>query len=82
MRFRAVIEMSFPYADPCDPTDYDKLILQCKQALENSPVFNCKSVSIREACTIGEEDDYADWRYHRGTYDASVPGIGRIEGAE
>jgi hypothetical protein len=84
VRFRAVVEMSFPDADPWDPTDYDKLIDQWKAALEKNPLFNCKDVSIREIRTIGEGDDYEDWRNQRGAYDVSGwgPGTGRIEGTK
>jgi len=64
VRFRAVIEMSFPDADPWDPTDYDSLIERWRKSLEESSVFNCKDVVIREILTIGgPEDDYERWRH-------------------
>jgi hypothetical protein len=70
VRFRAVIEMSFPDADPWDPTDYEKLIEQWKEAPEKSSLFNSKTVLIREVLTIAEEeDDYEDWRNRRGRYE-------------
>ena len=64
MRFRAIIEMSFPDADRLDPTDYDRLIGEWRKALEESPRFNCKDVVITEILTIGEESehDYEKWR--------------------
>jgi hypothetical protein len=59
VRFRAVIEMSFPNADPWDPTDYDNVIEQWRKSLEENPTFNCKDVVIREILTIGGlKDDY------------------------
>jgi hypothetical protein len=63
VRFRAVIEMSFPDANPSDPTDYDKLIEQWRRSMEDSPLFNCKDVVIREIGTTGPEDDYEKWRH-------------------
>ena len=84
VRFRAVIEMSFPDADPRNPMNYDQLIAQWKSALESNPLFNCKDVLIKEIGTFGE-DDYDDWRNHKGSYDVSrwgPEGIGRIRGAK
>jgi hypothetical protein len=63
VRFRAVIEMSFPDADPWDPADYDSMIEQWRKSLEENPMFNCKDVVIREILTIGPKDDYEKWRY-------------------
>jgi hypothetical protein len=62
VRFRAVVEMSFPDADPWDPSDYDKLIEQWRRSLEDGPSFKCRDVVIREILTIGETDDYESWR--------------------
>jgi hypothetical protein len=62
--FRAVIEMSFPNADPWDPTDYGNVIEQWRKSLEENPAFNCKDVVIREILTIGGlKDDYEEWRH-------------------
>ena len=64
MRFRAIIEMSFPSADPWDPTDYESVIEQWRKSLEENPAFNCKDVVIREILTIGgPEEDYEKWRH-------------------
>lgn len=65
VRFRAVIEMSFPDADPWDPTDYERVIEQWRKSLEENPTFNCKDVVIREILTVGPEDEkeYEKWRY-------------------
>ncbi len=69
VRFRAVIEMSFPDADPWDPTDYDSLIELWRRSLEDSTLFNCKDVVIREILTIGgTEDDYGTWRHQDLSY--------------
>jgi len=62
VRFRIVLELIFPDADPWDPSDYDKLLEQMKIALESAPNVNCKEVKIREATTIGSDDNYEDWR--------------------
>ncbi len=84
VHFRVVIEMSFPDADPWDPTDYDQLFVQWKDAMEHNLTFNCKDVSIREITTIGKRDDYEDWRHGRGEYDLSArarrEGIRQIRG--
>jgi hypothetical protein len=45
VRFRAVIEMSFPDADPWDPTDYGSLIEQWRKSLEESPTFKIAKMS-------------------------------------
>jgi hypothetical protein len=64
VRFRAVIEMSFPDADPWDPTDYGSVIEQWRKSLEENTTFNCKDVVIREILTVGgPKDDYEEWRY-------------------
>jgi hypothetical protein len=64
VRFRAVIEMTFLDADPWDPSDYDKLIEEWRKSVEDSPLFKCKEVVIKEILTIGEsDDDYESWRH-------------------
>jgi len=70
-RFRIVLEASFPDAD-VDPTGYADLIARWEKSLESNPVFPCKDVKVRETSTIGDVDDYTDWRYHRGEYDVST----------
>jgi hypothetical protein len=82
VRFRAIIEMSFPDADPWDPADYGELIEQWRKSLENSTLFNCKDVLIRQITAIGDggEDDYQDWRFRKGRYDISSHGTGGIKG--
>ena len=69
VRFRAIVEMSFPDADRLDPTDYDQLMEQWRKAIEDSPIFNCKDVVIAEFLTIGDphddgyQKDYEKWRH-------------------
>jgi hypothetical protein len=64
VRFRAVIEMSFPNADRWDPTDYDSVIEKWRKSLEENPTFMCKDVVIWEILAIGgQEDDYETWRH-------------------
>ena len=85
VRFRAIIEMSFPDADRYDPTDYERLMEQWRKALENSAVFNCKDVVIREFLTIGGPEDgdyskeYVKWRHQDLSH--VRPGI-RITGSD
>ena len=82
-RFRIVLEGPFPDADPWDPSDYQNLIDRWKQSLENNQVVPCKDVRIKEILTIGNGDDFDDWRYHRGAYDVSTwprKGLGMISG--
>jgi hypothetical protein len=62
VRFRVVVELTLPDADPWDPSDYDQFLEQVKEALESAPTVNCKHVLIREAVTIGPQDNYDDWR--------------------
>ena len=62
VRFRVVLKLIFPDADPWDPSDYDKPLEEMKTALESAPNVNCKEVMIREATTIGDDDNYEDWR--------------------
>ena len=45
VRFRAVIEMSFPDADPWDPTDYDSVIEQWRKSFEENPASIAKMSS-------------------------------------
>jgi hypothetical protein len=50
--------------------------------VENNPLVNCKDVAIKEILTIGNVDDYEDWRHSQGEYDTSTrgQGTGRING--
>ena len=57
VRFRAIVEMSFPDADRLDPTDFYELMEQWRKAIEDSPIFNCKDVVITEFLTIGDPHD-------------------------
>jgi hypothetical protein len=70
-RFRIVLEASFEDLDPCDPSGYSEMLSRWAESLGRNPVFGCKDVRTRELMTIGDKDDYSDWRYHRGIYDAS-----------
>jgi hypothetical protein len=69
VRFRAIVEMSFPDADRLDPIDGYQLMEQWRKAIEDSPIFNCKDVVIREFLTIGDphddnyRKDYEKWRH-------------------
>ena len=40
----------------------DKPLEQMKTALESAPNVDCKEVMIREATTIGDDDNYEEWR--------------------
>ena len=71
-RFRVVLELSFPGADPLDPSGYQDLLAKWKKLLEENQEIPCQNVHLREALTIGNVDDYDDWRFSRGDYDAST----------
>ena len=66
------MEISFPEADPLDPSNYEELFTRWKAAIESNPVFASRNVNIREILTIGEPDDYEDWRRNRGAYNVST----------
>ena len=53
MHFRLVIELTVPDADPWDPTKYDELLEQVKEALIHAPNVDRKDVLIREAANLG-----------------------------
>ncbi|HVJ06728.1 MAG TPA: hypothetical protein VM578_13720 [Candidatus Saccharimonadales bacterium] len=40
-----------------------------KETLEKDAVLPCQNVRFREVLTIGDVDDYDDWRDHKGEYD-------------
>jgi hypothetical protein len=83
VRFRAVIELSFPDFDPSDPDrDFGEVVSRFRDSIENNPSFHCKEVRVREILSIGDRDDYEDWRSQRGNYAVpeAGPGIGRIRG--
>ncbi len=52
--------------------------------IESNPIVNCKDLKIKEVLTIGNIDDYEDWRHNKGDYDysgrAGMPGVGVIKG--
>ena len=73
MRFRVVIELSFPDADPWNPADFDQLIPQIKAALEGSSSLHCSDVRIRHIGNPDVEEEYAAWKAGRA-------GIGSITG--
>ncbi len=62
VRFRLVLEVMFPDADPWDPTGYDELLDQLRESLETSERVNCKQVQIRRATTVGPDDSDEDGR--------------------
>src|SRR5262252_10555398 len=70
-RFRLVIDVTIEDADPWNPSEGRQVIARLKQGIENMSACTCRNVDIREYQTIGDQDDYSDWRYHRGSWDAS-----------
>jgi hypothetical protein len=68
-RFRIVLEATFPQADPMDPSNYGNVINRWKETLGSDEVSPCQDVQIREFLTVGDIDDYDDWRDHKGEYD-------------
>jgi hypothetical protein len=66
-RYRIVIEVSVPVADPYNPADTAVVMRELESIVAASPRF--ASVKAREGTTIAQEpDDYSDWRFHRGAY--------------
>jgi hypothetical protein len=67
-----VLEVSFPDAHPFDPSGYMEMIARWKESLQNNQAMRCQEVRIREILTIGDIDDYDDWRNNRGEWDVSA----------
>lgn len=81
-RFRIVLELTFPEADPWDPSDYLKFPAQLQETLNSSTRPVVADVTLREFLTIPRNvDDYTDWKRGTGQYDLSraKPGtVGKI----
>src|SRR5579863_8061056 len=60
VRYRAVLEWTFPDADPLDARSHSKLLEGVKAALESATTVNYKDVLMREAVLIGPDDNYDD----------------------
>ena len=68
-RFRVVLELTFPEADPSSAAQYHRWLERLKEALEQNSSCRCADVAIREALTIPQDgSDYEDWRRQRGEY--------------
>jgi hypothetical protein len=61
-RFRIVIELTLPDADPMDASVFELLHPKILQALSSLPDLPTSNVVIREAQNIGPTDRYEDWR--------------------
>jgi hypothetical protein len=82
VRFRVVLELTFPEADPWDPTHYDKFLEKMTNALSHAPDVKCTDVVIREAESVGPADDYEKWRGQvRHDFAAFSPHTGYVFGA-
>jgi hypothetical protein len=62
VRFRLVLELTFPDADRWDPSNYSDLLEGVKKTLETATTINCKELVIRKSEAIGPGDNYEDWR--------------------
>jgi hypothetical protein len=62
VRFRIVLELTFPDADPWDPSHYEVFLEQVKEALIHAPNVKCADVCIRDAENLGPEDNFEEWR--------------------
>jgi hypothetical protein len=83
VRFRIVLEVTFPEADPWDGSEHLDYVDQLKRALEIAENVKCTDVRIRDSGSIGSEDDYEDWRGGL-KYDFSnlTPEMGEIFGQQ
>lgn len=61
VRFRIVLEVTFPEADPWDASEHLDYLDQLQFALESAGNVKCTDVKIREACSVGVVDDYDEW---------------------
>ena len=68
-KFRLVFELTLPDGDPWSPRGYPELLKKLTEVLAGNGEVRCKDVLLREALTIGDKDDYDDWRSHQGAYD-------------
>jgi len=85
VRFRIVLEAAFPTADPFDPRGYQPLLARWRDSVERNADVPCKDLTICESLTIGDRDDYDDWRRQRGQYDPSTwpdESTGKLYGRE
>lgn len=81
VRFRIVLEVTFPEADPWDPSEYGDYLDQLQRALESAGNVSCADVRIRDSSTIGTEADYDDWRGgFRYDFSNLTPGMGEVFG--
>ena len=67
-RFRIVIDVTLEHADPWDASEYHQVLAHFKRGIETMSACACRDVVVRESRTIGDAEDYSDWRYHRGAY--------------
>ncbi|MFL6449524.1 MAG: hypothetical protein ACJ746_17870 [Bryobacteraceae bacterium] len=61
VRFRIVLEVTFPDADPWDASEHCDYLDQLQHALEIADNVKCTDVKIREATSLGVQDDYDEW---------------------
>jgi len=83
VRFRIVLEVTFPDADPWDPSKYRDYLDRFQRALESAEIVRCTDIEIRDAGSLGLEDDYDDWR-GGVKYDFSnlTPAMGEVFGQQ
>jgi hypothetical protein len=83
VRFRIVLEVTFPEADPWDASQHMDYVDQLQFALETANNLKCTDVRIRDSGSIGTEDDYERWRGGL-KYDFSnlTPAMGEIFGQQ
>jgi hypothetical protein len=75
VRFRIVLEVTFPEADPWDGSEHMEYLDQLQFALETANNVKCTDVKLREAGTVGvEDDDYGEWL--RGSFQFAFFNVG------
>jgi len=81
VRFRVVLQVTFPDADRYDPSGYEGLLNGIIEAVGKAKNVKCTDVVMRAASTIGPTEEYEDWR-GRPTIDFGIltPSVGEIFG--
>jgi hypothetical protein len=62
VRFRVVLQVTFPDADRNDPANYQGYLTAILEALRSAKNVDCADVVMRAASTIGPHEENGDWR--------------------
>ncbi len=83
VRFRIVLEVTFPEADPWNASEHGDYLDQLQYALETAGNVKCTDIRIRDSANLGVDDDYEEWRGGL-TFDFSslTPSMGEVFGQQ